>query len=192
MLGVRPADLRRLRDVRTCRHPLPRPRGRPRWKEVAADQAADRTARARHGARDGQRSDHKGADRDQCRDLSHHRGAGPGGGFNNPAEAVRQHDPSRARASSTTGHVYNGLGAQGDWWRFGTAMFLHASLLHIGFNMYALWLIGTPLEQYLGRARYVGLYLVSGLAGSAGALLLTPLSPTFRGYRARSLAYSAR
>jgi membrane associated rhomboid family serine protease len=69
------------------------------------------------------------------------------------------------------------LVAHGGWWRLVTAMFLHASLLHIGFNMFALWVIGTPVEQYLGRARYIGLYFVSGLAGSAGALLQTPNSP---------------
>ncbi|HET7573424.1 MAG TPA: rhomboid family intramembrane serine protease [Gaiellaceae bacterium] len=65
----------------------------------------------------------------------------------------------------------------GGWWRLVTAMFLHASILHIAFNMFALWVIGAPIEQYLGRARYVGLYFVSGLAGSAGALLQTPLTP---------------
>jgi membrane associated rhomboid family serine protease len=63
------------------------------------------------------------------------------------------------------------------WWRLVTAMFLHGSILHIAFNMYALWVIGTPVEQYLGRARYLGLYFVSGLAGSAGALLQSPLTP---------------
>jgi membrane associated rhomboid family serine protease len=56
-------------------------------------------------------------------------------------------------------------------------MFLHENLLHIGFNMFALYVIGSPVEQYLGRARYVGLYFVSGLAGSAGALLQTPTTP---------------
>src|SRR5436190_1378249 len=68
--------------------------------------------------------------------------------------------------------------AQGDWWRLITAAFLHASVLHIGFNMLALWWIGAPVEQYLGRVRYLGLYLVSGLAGSAGALVLTPTAVT--------------
>jgi membrane associated rhomboid family serine protease len=48
-----------------------------------------------------------------------------------------------------------------------TSAFLHASVLHIGFNMFALWVIGRPVEQYLGRSRYIGLYLVSGLAGAA-------------------------
>ena len=63
----------------------------------------------------------------------------------------------------------------GGWWRLITTAFLHANVLHIAFNMLALWWIGAPVEQYLGRARYVGLYLVAGLAGSAGALMQTPL-----------------
>ena len=62
----------------------------------------------------------------------------------------------------------------GGWWRLVTTMFLHASVLHIAFNMFALWVIGRPVEQYLGTLRYLGLYFVSGLAGSAGALLQTP------------------
>ncbi|HEY2311379.1 MAG TPA: rhomboid family intramembrane serine protease [Gaiellaceae bacterium] len=62
----------------------------------------------------------------------------------------------------------------GGWYRLVTAMFLHESLLHIGFNMYALFVIGRVVEQYLGTARYIGLYFVSGLAGSAGALLEAP------------------
>ncbi len=73
--------------------------------------------------------------------------------------------------------LYGPAVASGGWWRLLTAMFLHASILHIAFNMFALWVIGTPVEQYLGRARYVGLYFVSGLAGSAGALLQTPTTP---------------
>jgi membrane associated rhomboid family serine protease len=64
--------------------------------------------------------------------------------------------------------------AHGDWWRLVTTMFLHANLLHIGFNMLALWWFGAPVEQYLGRARFLGLYFVAGLAGSAGALVQTP------------------
>jgi membrane associated rhomboid family serine protease len=73
--------------------------------------------------------------------------------------------------------LYGPYVGHGDWWRIVTAMFLHASLLHIGFNMYALWAIGRLVEQYLGTARYIGLYFVSGLAGSAGALLQTPHTP---------------
>jgi membrane associated rhomboid family serine protease len=64
--------------------------------------------------------------------------------------------------------------AAGDWWRLLTAAFLHGSLIHIGFNMLLLWWIGTPMEAALGRARFLALYLVSALAGSAGVLLLNP------------------
>ena len=63
--------------------------------------------------------------------------------------------------------------AHGDWWRLITAAFLHANLIHIGFNMLALWWFGAPVEEYLGRARFLGLYFVAGLAGSAGALTQT-------------------
>lgn len=74
--------------------------------------------------------------------------------------------------------LYGPFVAHGDWWRLVTSMFLHEGLLHIGFNMVALYLIGSPVEQYLGRARYIGLYFVSGLAGSAGALVQAPHTPT--------------
>jgi membrane associated rhomboid family serine protease len=68
--------------------------------------------------------------------------------------------------------------ANGGWYRLVTSMFLHGFLYHILFNMLALWFIGRSVEQYLGTARYIGLYFVSGLAGSAGALLQAPLVPT--------------
>jgi membrane associated rhomboid family serine protease len=66
---------------------------------------------------------------------------------------------------------------QSDWWRLFTSMFLHWSIIHIGSNMLALWFIGSVVEQYLGTVRFVPLYIVSGLAGSAGALLQAPVSP---------------
>lgn len=64
--------------------------------------------------------------------------------------------------------------ANGDWWRLGTAMFLHYGLLHLGMNMLVLWFIGPPLEEYFGHWRYALVYVVSGLAGSAGALIWSP------------------
>ncbi len=59
-------------------------------------------------------------------------------------------------------------------WRLITAAFLHSPsfLLHIVFNMYALWLTGPYLEQLLGRARFAALYLVTAIGGSVGVLLL--------------------
>jgi membrane associated rhomboid family serine protease len=63
--------------------------------------------------------------------------------------------------------------ADGDWYRLVTAMFLHAGLLHLAFNMLALWWLGSIVEQAIGTLRFLLVYLVSGLAGSAGALLLS-------------------
>ena len=57
-------------------------------------------------------------------------------------------------------------------------MFLHGFVLHIVFNMVALWYIGRPVEEYLGSLRFALLYLVSGLAGSAGALVADPSGVT--------------
>ncbi|WP_327235578.1 rhomboid family intramembrane serine protease [Streptomyces sp. NBC_01317] len=62
--------------------------------------------------------------------------------------------------------------ADGQWYRLITATFLHEQVWHIGFNMLSLWWIGGPLEAALGRARYLALYLISGLAGSALTYLL--------------------
>jgi membrane associated rhomboid family serine protease/DNA-directed RNA polymerase subunit RPC12/RpoP len=64
--------------------------------------------------------------------------------------------------------------ADGEWWRLVSSAFLHASPIHILFNMLMLWWFGAPLEALLGRARFVGIYFVSILAGSAGALLVSP------------------
>ncbi|MFG2429914.1 rhomboid family intramembrane serine protease [Streptomyces sp. NPDC048590] len=57
--------------------------------------------------------------------------------------------------------------AEGQWYRLVTSMFLHEEVLHIAFNMLGLWWLGGPLEAALGRVRYLSLYLLSGLAGSA-------------------------
>lgn len=57
--------------------------------------------------------------------------------------------------------------AEGQWYRLFTSMFLHQEVWHIAFNMLGLWWLGGPLEAALGRVRYLALYLLSGLAGSA-------------------------
>jgi membrane associated rhomboid family serine protease len=64
--------------------------------------------------------------------------------------------------------------SEGEWWRLVTATFLHYGPLHLGMNMLVLWFIGPPLEEYFGHWRYLLVYLVSGLAGSAGALIASP------------------
>jgi membrane associated rhomboid family serine protease len=68
--------------------------------------------------------------------------------------------------------------AHGQWYRMFTAMFLHASFFHLAVNMYSLYFVGSLMEQVIGRWRFLLLYLASGLAGSAGALILSPLTPT--------------
>ena len=70
-------------------------------------------------------------------------------------------------------YIQGGLD-QGEWYRLITAAFLHANLIHLGMNMFVLWIVGAPVEQAIGRGRFLALYIVSGLAGSAGALLLSP------------------
>ncbi|WP_329134194.1 rhomboid family intramembrane serine protease [Streptomyces sp. NBC_01476] len=79
-------------------------------------------------------------------------------------------------------HVCIGV-AQGpdQWYRVLTSAFVHENSgapLHIAFNMLSLWWIGAPLERLLGRSRYLALYFVSAIAGSAAVLLLAPDSLT--------------
>jgi membrane associated rhomboid family serine protease len=68
--------------------------------------------------------------------------------------------------------------AHGQWWRIITSGFMHENLIHIGFNMYVLYVLGQMLEPALGRLRFGTIYAVSLLTGSFGALLVTPHSPT--------------
>ncbi|MFC9242957.1 rhomboid family intramembrane serine protease [Streptomyces sp. NPDC057136] len=62
--------------------------------------------------------------------------------------------------------------AEGQSYRLVTSMFLHQEVWHIAFNMLGLWWLGGPLEAALGRVRYLALYLLSGLAGSALTYLI--------------------
>jgi membrane associated rhomboid family serine protease len=61
----------------------------------------------------------------------------------------------------------------GAWWQLLTSTFTHIDLLHLGVNMLSLYFLGPVLENVLGRARFLALYLVSGLAGSAAVMLLS-------------------
>lgn len=65
--------------------------------------------------------------------------------------------------------------AGGEWWRLLSSMFLHYGIFHIGFNMWALYVIGTPLEQWLGRVRYLTLYFLSGIGGGVMSFGLGPI-----------------
>jgi membrane associated rhomboid family serine protease len=71
------------------------------------------------------------------------------------------------------GLTYVGV-AYGQWWRIVTGGFLHVNLIHIGFNMYLLYLLGQILEPALGSVRFAVLYFASLLTGSLVALLVSP------------------
>lgn len=64
--------------------------------------------------------------------------------------------------------------SEGEWYRIVTSGFLHASLFHVLFNMFALYFLGRLLEPAIGTPRFVAVYIVSLLGGSFGALLLSP------------------
>jgi rhomboid protease GluP len=61
----------------------------------------------------------------------------------------------------------------GQWWRFITPVFLHGSVTHIFFNMYALLSIGSFLERHFGHGRFVLLYFLGAFAGNIFSFLLT-------------------
>ncbi len=63
---------------------------------------------------------------------------------------------------------------QGQFWRLFTPMLLHGSLLHLGFNMYALYALGPTLESYYGHARYLALYVLAGFAGNVTSFIFSP------------------
>lgn len=72
------------------------------------------------------------------------------------------------------GALVPGLVADGQYWRLVTAMFLHGGVLHIAFNMYALYLGGSFLEMIAGRAKYIIIYGVAGLTGNVAVFVLAP------------------
>ena len=72
------------------------------------------------------------------------------------------------------GSDYTPLTAAGEWWRLLTSIFLHFGLLHLAFNMWALWVNGVLAERLYGSTRYLMLYLVAGVAGSVVSFLWHP------------------
>ncbi len=71
--------------------------------------------------------------------------------------------------------VYYPLMPEFSWYQIITHMFMHAGIGHLFFNMFALWMFGSPIENYFGEKRFTTLYFVSGL----GAFLLQSLSIYF-------------
>ena len=79
----------------------------------------------------------------------------------------------------TGGSLYGWLAYRGDFtgsqpWRMLTSTFMHASVLHLLFNMFSLFIFGPVIENAVGRARFAALYLLAGFGGSLAVLLLAP------------------
>jgi membrane associated rhomboid family serine protease len=83
----------------------------------------------------------------------------------NPGVTIAYTDPAGQVLGTAAGVV------NGDYYRMITSMFLHYGLFHLLLNMWALWVVGGVLEPLLGRARFLALYLISGLGGSVAVYL---------------------
>lgn len=62
---------------------------------------------------------------------------------------------------------------EGQWWRLGSALFLHFGILHLALNMFGLWVLGPLLEYTLGLRKYLFVYLASGIGSMAVVLALS-------------------
>ncbi len=74
--------------------------------------------------------------------------------------------------------MFEPLVADGEWYRVFTSGFLHADLLHLGFNMAMLWILGSQLEPAVGRLRFALLYLAGLVGGSFGVVLVSQTALT--------------
>ena len=95
----------------------------------------------------------------------------------NPSSVFEKLALSPTLHPTFTGGEFSGFSdgvAQGQYYRLLTSMFLHFGIIHIALNMYCLFLLGPALEAAFGRSRFLAVYLVSGLSGSALSYLLGP------------------
>ncbi|HAS75029.1 MAG TPA: hypothetical protein DCS67_12865, partial [Clostridiales bacterium UBA8960] len=69
------------------------------------------------------------------------------------------------------GAKVNALIGLGEFWRLFTAMFLHADLMHLIFNMMALFILGRDIERFFGKKKFLVIYFISGLIGSGASYL---------------------
>jgi membrane associated rhomboid family serine protease len=90
------------------------------------------------------------------------------------------------------GALYPPAIATGQYWRLLSAMFLHANLLHIGVNAYALWLFGNVVEQEFGRARFLVIFFVTGLLASVASYAFGPALELGVGVFGAFIAYNYR
>ncbi len=97
--------------------------------------------------------------------------ASAGAGLGEPSFGVQLDYALIGRALSSEGLI--GV-AEGEWYRLVTGGFLHGGLIHLGMNMFILWILGKQLESSIGSVAFGAIYLSSLLAGSFGVMLLDP------------------
>jgi rhomboid protease GluP len=90
-------------------------------------------------------------------------------------------EPGSGLSGGASGVVLLRLGAKygplmfaGEWWRLVTAMFLHAGLLHIGFNLWCLFDLGPTVESMFSTTKFIVIYLVTGVFGFVLSLFWSP------------------
>lgn len=86
-------------------------------------------------------------------------------------------DPTRGFSQQVSFHFGANVGPytlSGDWWRLITYMFVHGSLLHIGFNMWCLWDLGALCESLYGRWTFAAIYLITGVGGGLASITWNP------------------
>ncbi len=72
------------------------------------------------------------------------------------------------------GASFSPLVKSGEVWRLITAAFLHAGIIHLLVNMYSLYIIGTQVETYIGKYKFLGIYLVSAISGTLMSCIFNP------------------
>lgn len=75
---------------------------------------------------------------------------------------------------ATWGMKINNEIIRGEYWRLITPMFLHGSILHLGFNLYALYILGRRIERFFGSFRFILLFLIAGITGNLFSFFFTP------------------
>jgi membrane associated rhomboid family serine protease len=92
-----------------------------------------------------------------------------GWGWNSPYDAIL-----RADQLVEWGSNKGSLTLHGEPWRIVTSLFLHGSILHLAFNMFALWQVGQLVERLFGSLRFTALYLIAGVCGSIASVMWNP------------------